>query len=112
MHEFGADALAASLAVVMLLPMITALIAGAISGAKMSGLNWVGGMVIGLVYAVGTAIGQLMVMTKARFDLHIIINPAAFMDAMQVSAAITTALCFLWSFLVGRRSYWRNRYYA
>lgn len=110
MYDFGAGAIAGYLLVVFVLPLATALGAGAICGVKMSGLNVWGGMLIGLVCAVGAVIGGVMIMTYVRFDLDINVNPAALMIAPAVSPAITTALCFLLSFLVGlrrRRSYWR-----
>ena len=108
MYHLDAGAIVGMLLIVVILPLATTLIAGGICGVKMTGLNWWGGMLLGVACAVGTTIEMVMVITYVRFDLDVYINPFVYGIALPVSTVIlTTALCYLWAFLVGRRSYWR-----
>ncbi len=105
MFHLDAGAIVGMLLIVVGLPLVTTVITGGICGVKMAGLNWWGGMMIGVACAFGTVIG--MAITNAWFDLDSYISIFAYGIALLVSAAaLTAALCYLWAFLVGRRSYW------
>ena len=105
MFYFDTIEVVAILLIVAGLPLVTTLVTGIICGIKMTGLNWWGGMMIGVASTVGIIIE--MVLTYSWFNIDSVSKTLAYGIALLISAvALTAVLCYLWAFLVGRRSYW------